>query len=373
MPKSHSIVIVTTHLINIQLWKQPYLKKLHLHAGKPKKIKMKLLLLSTFITCLSLTINGQPILNFALNYIIGDSTEYYRCDSCSVNIGSTGPNKTWDFSDLTFNDSFTHKIVDKSTLPDGTKFPNATYAETGTGSDVYIENSSVEYNLLGITTTAMTIEYTNPQQLFKLPLSYNDNISDTFRTKYALSSFNVTGTGQSTTFADAYGTLILPGKTYSNTLKLSITSFQLDTIQSIPPPNTIQTYTFTTVWFDSFHKSPILRVDSILYTSPTGSNTFKNLYYFKEAGPASVLSYARKAESIFIRYGNNKVIFEGLTVNTLHKLDIYNYSGQLIKSREFKPVTNKFRLDIGNIPEGIYIMQVRDIKGKYGVQKVYVQ
>lgn len=277
------------------------------------------------------------------------------------------------FSHLTYSDSFTQKIADKSTLPDSNKFPNASYAETGMGSDVFVENTGTAYNIWGITTPAMTIEYSNPQQLFKMPLTYTDSLTDTFRTSYTLSSFNVSGTGQSKTFVDAFGTLVMPGKTYQNVLKASITSFQLDTIQSIPPPaNTIQTYTFTTVWFDNFNKSPILRVDSIIYNSPTGGNTFKNLFYLKEAGPASVQNMTTKPNKLSISNSNKTLRFIGLETNKPYQLNIYNYSGQTVLNTEFTAPGNEYHKTINDITSGLYIVVIRSKDGYNAIQKILV-
>lgn len=67
-----------------------------------------------------------------------------------------------------------------------------------------------------------------------------------------------TGTGMATVEADGFGTLILPHKTYPNTLRIKIIQKQSDIMEQYHSIS--KTTVITYVWFDKNHGSALLKM-----------------------------------------------------------------------------------------------------------------
>ena len=139
-------------------------------------------------------------------------------------------------------------MVLPSSTTNGNLFPSANLVEKySDGSFVYVNKTLNENYLVGYidtTTSNPAINYPNPMLFAKRPLNYGTIIKDTFTISGS------SALGIVTIDPDAYGTLILPNGTYTNTLRVKISQVH-------------QWFTsIVYVWFDGIHTSALVKVDN---------------------------------------------------------------------------------------------------------------
>ena len=330
---------------------------------------MKSFNLLVIYLCASTCIQSQPTLVKHLNYDIGDKVYFYTCDSSTYSAKGAGSSYTWDYSTLSIKDSFQIEIADKSKTPDGNKFPQASFAEQANSATSYVINKTDSYSLNGIVAGSTIIEYTNPQLLLRRPFTFNDVVNDTFSVSYLASAFNVTGTGESTTIADGYGTLILPNGTYNNVLRVRNEFSRDDTIQGVPPPsNLIQNSGVVIIWFDTMHRAPLMRVDSIVYTSSVFSGERVSVSILKNEEPLSVVNSQQLEKSIKVYASAGTVHISELDRDKPYRLYIHNSMGQLVWDGDIKTSSGKYTSHIKELCTGMYILKVADMDGSMTVK-----
>jgi hypothetical protein len=180
-------------------------------------------LLSFYILDAQQTITGTSPVGFSATIAIASAA------TASTVPLTTGANVTWNCANLTTS-------VPNATLtynsPGGKPFagdyPSANYhlevnlSGTVMANEFYILNSDSLVKLGGHITGSPYEIYNNPQLDMKFPFSFNDVVTD----NYAKTSYNANGsvsstqTGTVTLSYEGYGTLILPGGTYSNVAML---------------------------------------------------------------------------------------------------------------------------------------------------------
>ncbi|MEZ5016476.1 MAG: T9SS type A sorting domain-containing protein [Flavipsychrobacter sp.] len=327
------------------------------------------------ITLLMLWVNSftiaQPILQNVVNYSVGDSAHYYTCDTIGYSSGGSGASQVWDYSNLNIVDSFVLKVLDKNNAPSGvgSQFAKANIAETSMNADVFVENTATKYSIVGVvaagTGSGLTvINYTDPQIVLQRSLGYQMTFVDTFSVSYNVSSFTVTGTGYSTTETDGYGTLKLKSKQYNNVLRARVESVRNDTMQGISPPNNIiTTHSTMLLWFDSMHKEPLMRVDSVRIVSSTFSNKVFTVSMLKETGTTSIGSEQKMLSNINC-YGESGILMlSGLTNNKQYSVALYSSLGRKVLEHKFTANSSTHSIADNNIMPGFYILHIIE-KGK---------
>jgi hypothetical protein len=113
-------------------------------------------------------------------------------------------------------------IVTPSSTTHGSQFSNANIAYSTPGSGVtYIKTSSTAMQYYGAAPESGTVimSYDNPEDQLRFPFTYNDTYTDSWATEF-VSGTTFYRTGTTTVTADGYGTLITPGGTYTNVLRV---------------------------------------------------------------------------------------------------------------------------------------------------------
>ncbi len=331
---------------------------------------MKQLLYVAVMLLLSLHVVAQPTLTQHSNHSVGDSIVYYTCDTLGYSSGNDGANQTWDFSALKINDSVTYRYVDKANASsgEGAQFPKSNLVETSAATDIFLENTANEYHIVGVVTPTgptgnTVIKYQDPQLLLKRPFTYQNSFKDTFKLNYSVSSFPTNGIGYSTTTADAYGTLKIKGQTYNNVLRIKNVSIRYDTMNGVPPPsNIITTHTTVLLWYDDIRKDALMRMDSIILSSSTFSNKVFAVSMRKEQGVTSV-GHIRELTTFTCTAHNGKLSLNGLNSGKLYDISVYNTVGQCVYQQSFVAQGGNQQCQLSGMPEGIYIVRLRE-KGK---------
>lgn len=330
---------------------------------------MKFYYLLISLLTVSIMAEAQPTLTTMTNYNIGDTAQYLAHDTTGYSPGAVGANVTWDFSSQPVVDSFKFEVVNKNTTTNGNQFPTATFAETSSNTggglgDIFINNTATEYSMVGIEAGGFVQKYVNPQLLITRPFNYNSTLTDTFRATYNYMSFSISGTGVGTTVADGYGTLILRDSTYTNVLRVRNEYTRNDTIAGIPINNQVLVTGNTTLWFDTAHKEPLMRVDSLHINSSFQNVTILTIATIKESNTpptTAVKSLVGNVDNINAYTIANSLHLKGnLHVGRVYQLVMYNQMGQIVLSKSFTAYRNNYSVETPQLSTGIYIVELQE-------------
>jgi len=196
------------------------------------------------------------------NFKPGTTLVFQSCKTDTFETGQPGENAIWDFSYLKpEKDTITERIMVPDALKSANDYPQSTLVEQySDGSAVYLKTGAHKRYLLGYVSgdSKIKIRYPKPVLLALRPFSYGDSLSEPYTTAYSVNGMDFTGTGMATVEADGFGTLILPNKTYPNTLRIKIIQKQSDMMTQYHSGS--ETTVITYVWFDKNHSSALLKM-----------------------------------------------------------------------------------------------------------------
>lgn len=167
--------------------------------------------------------SAQPVINSTITFPAVGTVDSVGVASATVPPGAGGAGLTWNFGSLSFAYNMKLTIVDPSTTSFYSTFPSSNFGfklETTTVVGYnYIRKSAagLEDLATGYNGTGTGTDYSpNPRLNAPFPFNYNDVAIDT----------NVTTASSTEVDAlkyDAYGTLVLPGHTYTNVVRILAT------------------------------------------------------------------------------------------------------------------------------------------------------
>lgn len=306
---------------------------------------------------------SQPTLNNVENFSVGTTLQFINCSTVNVVPGSLGANQTWNFSTLNVTtDTTTEWMVTPASTPNGSLFPSSNLVEKySDGRYVYVNKSATENLLVGFSDPSINVNYPNPVKFMQRPVTYNDFYSDNFTTNYTASGYNFSGTGTITVNADAYGTLMLPGNTYSNTLRIKIQQTQVDTL--IQFSSTYTTVSTTYVWFNNNHTSALLKIDTI------GSPSFsQKSVTFLLSETVTGIKDNRRDENYSV-YPNPAINEITVITKEVATLFLYDNLGKQVLKTILTAGTQK--VPLMELPKGVYSLTL-DERGIIRHQKLVI-
>lgn len=197
----------------------------------------QILLFCSSMLIIGFALKAQPTLTATgINAGIGE-TFVLNSFTTQVNPGSSGTNQTWDFSSLTGTPA-TSIVVLPSSTPNGSYFPNANTAWSTPGVGYsYMKTSSTAWQNCGFSPelSPVILSYSDLEDMLRFPFTYNNSYTDTWATQFVSAGYTYYRTGTTTVTADGYGTIIIPGGTYTNVLRVHfLQEYQDSTYISIP-------------------------------------------------------------------------------------------------------------------------------------------
>lgn len=175
---------------------------------------MKNSLILTF-TCFAFISIAQPVINDG-SAILPIGSSYPITFSSIGDIGSSGANQTWDFSQESFSTIGLFNVVDLEGSAFESSFPTANWVFEIGNMTSYYNLSSTEMNIqaLNITSLGGSGDYSaNPRKVLEFPFNFEDSYTDTFDENGNTTNLTVT--------YDAYGTLVMPDNyTYTNVVRV---------------------------------------------------------------------------------------------------------------------------------------------------------
>lgn len=322
--------------------------------------------LCTFSSYAQVTIESFDLPQPGKSYIRSNST------ATNLDLTQTGPNQTWDFTNLvrSSRDTITYQAVSQTPLFYQIMFNNPLNppykaSEARKSPDVniggfldlsnnylFFKNSSSEWNEVGIGTTIMgaplPTQYSDIKTKLRLPLNYNDVNTDNYTYLIQVPTFGAIGqSGTLNYVVDSWGILKTPGGTF-DALRVKTEVIKADTVYvnllgigtSIPSMET------TYEWYTKNEGYPVLSV-----TTQLGVITSVQF--------ADDLTTSINEEDIVV-YQNSiypnpvkDLLHLQLTQNDL-KITVLDISGKVVmQPDQLSPKV----LDMNHLPKGIYFIR----------------
>jgi len=329
---------------------------------------MKKSLLLTFAATLFTSANllAQPTLTASgSNMIVGDAFNW--TNSAAIAPGNAGASQTWNLSSLSSTGTTTNVVVTPGSTPYGTSFPSANSSiQAGSNAYSYYTTSASAFQYLGIATSnGITTTYSNPEDYLHYPFTYTNTYTDYFIgvTTNTASPYNNYRRGSTTVTADGYGTLTTPAGTFGGVLRVHFVQNYQDS-SNIGGTDYFTTYVNDQyMWYLNGNHATIASTFTLVTTffgSPTTTsgaqylnNVLVGISENKNPGVAVAVypNPAITSTAIKVKLENNSPI-EIKTINSL--------GAQVLKTMlaEGTVGENELKLDVSNLPEGIYFAQV---------------
>lgn len=294
--------------------------------------------------------NAQPVIQYTntINASTGASGTVF-VGAKPTSPGPSGAGVTWNFSTLTLTAVGTVSVMPPASTPFGTSFPSANWAAMITAGT----NTLYSYNNIqptfqdqiadNITATGGTTYTPNPKRHLVFPFNYGNSYSDTYQcVSCSPGSFTVT--------YDAYGTLIINGKTYNNVARVA--------------------NLFGFNYYNYYNTNPVYSIFSF-DTSPTSG---PNATYFEVAGAGVGITenYVVNHMAVYPNPANDRVTIQN---NNFMQVDfeIYDLLGNTIKTTEHLNQGETAQVDIANYPAGLYLLKYTDEFGNISFTKLVVE
>lgn len=339
----------------------------------------KILFLS--ISMMAMMAKAQPVIQSSAYYPAGTSLLFQIADISSVQPGPAGAAQNWNFSSLTLTgDQYQHAHIPAASSPFSGVFPASNRAvritsptssdtnyiyQTVSGTGAYYDGSA-----LHASGSDIVFQYTNPQTIFKYPVTYNWSDADFFSSSMVTSGGGITFTnyryGPQQAVADGYGTLQLPGATYTNCLRIKYRQVITDSLvmTGIPLPADIQTTIKTMyTWIQLVNGVAVERMTMTYDTISDGSSTTYKTYCQLNNSTTTGLTPASATRQMNV-YPNPTThsIFLPEVENSLsdYRTDILDLQGKIVFSltNEESPTQKPVAIPVQQLSPGTYIVRL---------------
>ena len=319
---------------------------------------MKKTLLSIAII-ISAAAEAQTLTQANSSPVAGNSYTTYQCDSTGISAGASGAGQTWNFSSIITHSSIAKAYI--SSVNSNTVYaPADVYVNSTTSPDnSYYKSTSNDLKYYGgnfmISTFAVSLTYTVPSIKAIYPMSLNTTTSSAVSGSVTLNgSANGTFTGNSGVTADATGTLVLAGKTFTDVIRVVTT-------QVLNASLSIGTGTVTQLTYDYYSaaaaKAPVFSISTSTIVSFAGTSTQTLVTILKDYPTASIneAQQANTELNVFPNPSSSFVNFNTTNVEAT-KVIAYDLTGKMVVSEliEF----GKAKMNVHTLSNGLYLYTV---------------
>ena len=334
-------------------------------------MKHKIYFLILFMVIISKTAFPQFTITSSYIPVIGDTLKTSEADTTGLTPGEAGENKTWKFSNITILSGapWEEVYLQPSSTPFGNQFSNANIASKNNNTNPdyhYYQNTSSDWNMIGFAVTNFMKLFTVPYCRFHYPMSYGSQYNSTYKANSNSGQATTYTTGYKTFFADGYGTIILPGITYNNVMRIKITDESFDTVKVggnvVSTNHTVITNYW---WFKSGYKFPVFDYG---YAESSSMYSFKFASVSVKNEPLSINLISAKVPDKFELFQNYPNPFNSVTKIKLQvtsdkfvKLIVYDVLGKEVATlvnEELKAGVYEVRFDAGDLPSGVYFYKL---------------
>lgn len=274
-----------------------------------------------------------------------------------VDNSATGANATFSNSSLTLGAPAPVSYL-APTSAEITTFPGSNLKMLDGTNTIFYKASATKLEITGIINPQVTLNLSTDNATYiNYPTTFGPAQTDAAKGTFTSSIINGAILGTLSTQADAYGTLLLNGKTYNGILRVKFTqSFNLYSAIDIGFTNPLGTVTNTAYsYYDASQRYPLLSSTTANISIPALSinQTTTNALALNLATLA-VHDASRKEK--FNIYPNPAQDFIGFKGNTedYSKANIYSLDGKLIKTADL----HSGNIQISDLPPASYFIEV---------------
>lgn len=341
--------------------------------------RLFLLILIAFFGSLQIKLNAQPTLTAAnTNIVIGEQfiSNVFSGNAAPFNSGlPAGPNSTWNFSGLTsiFFPPLT-VYFQPNHLPIGSNPYPAANVVTGCDDEYeYLKANADSVVMVGYYNhfTEETVDYSNSMKKLHYPVTFNSSFLDNFAGIGDGMGPPIPVNGNIAMVADGFGTLILPGGTITNVLRVKSV---IATTRFYSNLTAIDTVTYLDWYLPGVHV-PILRLSKLQFFAPNYSATYYQGYYInpfalsvkeETATNGNLQFFPNPATSeLNIQYQASKSV-----KITLH--DLVGKQVAELHTGKGSGERQSLKVDLSQYPKGIYLLKL-ETDGQATTRKLILQ
>ena len=328
---------------------------------------------------------------------------YEALDSVSgsaIQIGSAGPNETWDFSALQQNDVNIIEYVNPNSTPFGFMHPESNICTEDDGQNLYMNKSSIRVEMVGIDDNQLL----NPVTILPLPLTYgmqystgailafeqieensfyHDSLAPFISQfqAHTLDSIKLEVTLGSSYNVDGYGDVIIPMGTFP-ALRLYVSSTNTQTFSvyctdtTMPgtgsnwypaPQQLLPSETNSEYFYQWWSNDPAVKFTLVNIDVDEFGNNYGHVEFL--TNPLTSIEERNDLEaSVYPIPTSYKLIIESKSSN-LTDLTLFDVMGKLVFSDKFSGTT---QIDLTQISKGIYYLHLKTTEGEL-TKKIIVE
>jgi len=335
-----------------------------------KKLYVFLILFFGFFT-----VKGQFVLQNQTHVMRSDDEHFFNiCNTTDE--GPSGSAQVWDFSMLETKSQLTSYMYPSEKTAHNIDIPEADAVLEEFETQFYFRTSSHMIEQYGTVSKNNTItRYDKPFVKMIFPFGYGDIYSGDFSgTVEGNNNYRAIFTGSYTLEADAYGTLILPNKTYHNVVRIKTYKEQCYNNSSC------NCGTISYKWYAKNIRYPLLTI--IKTHSPSGERVIKTAYYSKtkerKTGENNDPLWDEMIQAKIYPnpFDNEFKIDYQLAENSDVTIEIYDNSGRVVHTIHKKSQKAGYYNEIiknDDIGEQLGMYHIRIVAGESQISKTIVR
>lgn len=301
-------------------------------------------LITVFIT------NAQPVFQYTNTISVSSAaTGTVFQGTKPTSPGPSGAGVTWNFSSLTFTPIGNVVVMSPTATPFGASFPAANWSAmiTAGTNTLYTYNNiqpTFQDQIADNITATGGVTYTpNPKRHLVFPFNYGNSYSDTYQcTTCSPGSFTVT--------YDAYGTLIINGKTYNNVARVS--------------------NLFGFNYYNYYSTNPVYSIFS--YDSSPTSGPTSNYFEVTGAGVGIDENYVVNHMQVYPNPANDLVTIQNNNFMEVN-FEIFDLLGKSVKANELLKQGEISKVNVADLNPGLYLIKYTDEFGNISFTKQIVE
>jgi len=326
---------------------------------------MKILFLLIAIL-VSSNLFSQITLTSSNNPSPGNTMLSIDCDTAGISEGNSGANQTWSYPTLSRHDSISFHWVAASSTPYGSQFSTSNIASTFNDTDYsYFTTSSSSFISNGLGAPGLVIPYSDPQTNMQYPFTYSNSFTDSYAASFSAGGITVFRNGTTTVTCDAWGTLILPGGTFPNSIRVKYIDVSRDS-SNPGAPIVLRSTNTSYSWYVSNKKFPVFQIG---YYSGSFNGipqpTTKSVIYYPNnptIGIVQLSSIIPDQFNLMQNYPNpfnpqTKIRFDVPSASSNLRLVVFDELGReiaVLVNQNLSPGSYEVKWDATNLSAGVY-------------------
>ena len=311
-----------------------------------------------FLFC-AVSLAAQPTLDNSVSTPAGTQSSFFQIQAQSLMSAGTGANQTWDFSsvDTTNGQIIPQNFVSPSGLPGASNYPTANAAINFQGNVQYFLVNNQKIDLLGMYSSASQMVYSDPEERFRFPLTFNQAYTDNF----AATDQGPTGivrSGDLTNTFVGYGTLTLPdGQVFNNAIRMD-QQYNLDDEYNVGGNTLTISSTITTQYY------LVLGIPGPVFAAIEGSSQGQTSYsYLFQRNAVMSTEEIQDIPAVVFPNPSNEVCQVLFTApqSGAYAMELIDLQGKVLKRLSGEAMSGEAilqRWELTDVPAGVYQIQM---------------